>query len=377
MSHHNPTTLVVSPEAVVRASSSGGSRRLFGLVRRAEGKVQILSSTRDVELLVPVGTVNPTSPESGARVTVTLGGASYLLELEPGLPEPESVLLLSPVETMDERRRGLVAGEGLGASRVGLFGAGSLGSKVAVLLAEAGVGRLISYDRDFMDTSNLVRHACDGLDLGRAKNVAVAEKCALRGVQASAISADVTQLADDDLDALVMGSDLLVATMDSPQAQFLVNEAAVRNRIPAIFAGAFERACGGEILVVRSGGGPCLFDAVGFRAGLSAGIQLKERRQAYQDADQNRLDAEPGLGADIGYLAAMTAAFALAVLDPTGSRADLLDDAHAFTLAHGGSRPRDAYAELFRAPFDLVHARIVRDEPCPVCGYVSNRGIES
>lgn len=327
-------------------------------------------------MFVPVGTVNPTARESGARINVTLGGANYVVELEPGLPEPETVLLLSGSEAMDERRRGLVEAERLGASRVDLFGAGSLGSKVAVLLAEAGVGRLVNYDRDFMDTSNLVRHVCDRLDLGRAKNVAVAEKCALRGVQASAISTDVTELADDDLDALVEGSDLLVATMDSPQAQFVVNEAAVRKGIPAIFAGAFERACGGEIVVVRPGGGPCLFDAVGFRAGLSVGIQLKERRQAYQDADQNRLDAEPGLGADIGYLAAMTTAFALAVLDPTGSRADLLDDRHAFTLVHGGSRPRDAYAELFRAPFDLVHARIIRDEPCPVCGYVSEGGSE-
>ena len=377
MSNQKPTVLVVSPDAVVRAASSSGSHRLFGLVRSAEGRVQVLSNTRDVELFVPVGMVNPTAPESGARVTVTLGGADYLVELEPGLPEPETVLLLSAAETTDERRRGLVAGEGLGASRVDLFGAGSLGSKVAVSLAEAGVGRLVVYDRDFLDTSNLVRHACDRMDLGRAKSIAVAEKCALRGVQASAISTDVTALTDDALDALVEGSDLLVATMDSPQAQFLVNEAAVRNRIPAIFAGAFERACGGEIVVVRPGGGPCLYDAVGFRAGLSDGIQLQQRRQAYQDADQHRLDAEPGLGADIGYLAAMTAAFALAVLDPTGSRADLLDDAHAFTLAHGGSRPRDAYAELFRAPFDLVHARIVRDEPCPVCGYVSNRGSES
>lgn len=326
---------------------------------------------------MPVGTVDPPAPGPGAFVSLTIGGANYVVELEPGLPEPGDVLLLSAPETMDERRRGLVSAEGLRRSRVDLFGAGSLGSKVAVPLAEAGVGRLIIYDRDFLDTSNLVRHACDRMDLGRAKGIAVAEKCALRGVQASAINTDVTALADDDLDALVQGSDLLVATMDSPQAQFLVNEAAVRNRVPAIFAGAFERACGGEIVIVRPGGGPCLFDAVGFRAELSDGIQLQQRRQAYQDADQNRLDAEPGLGADIGYLAAMTAAFALAVLDPTGSRADLLDDGHAFTLAHGGSRPRDAYAELFRAPFDLVHARIVRDEPCPVCGYVSDCGSES
>lgn len=346
-------------------------RNVFGLVRPAEGLAQVLSSTPAVELFVPIGTVNPVGPGRGARLPLTIEGTEFVLELTPGTPAPEDVVVLSTADSMEERRRDVASPARLASARVGMFGAGSLGSKVAIPLAEAGVGHLTIVDRDIVDTSNLVRHICDRMDVGRSKNVAVAEKCALRGVESNAITADITELADDELDALVRGSDLLIATTDSPQAQFLVNEAAVRNGVPAIFAGAFERACGGEIVVVKPGGRPCLFDAVGFRAGLTAGIQLRERRLAYQDADQNRLDAEPGLGADIGYLAAMAAAYALAVLDPSGCRSDLLADGHAFALVHGGSRPRDAYADLFRGPFDLVHARVVRDEPCPVCGFVT------
>ncbi len=214
-------------------------------------------------------------------------------------------------------------------------------------------------------------------DLGREKSLAVAEQFSLHGVDALGVTTDVTALTDRQLDLLLKGSDLVLATMDSPHAQFVVNEAVIRNKIPAVFAGAFERACGGEVLVVRPGLGPCLFCAVGFRAGAVEGVALKERRQAYQDADQNRLEAEPGLGADIAYVASVAAAYALAVLDPDGSRAQLLDDGHAFTLVHGGSRPRDAYADLFRAPFDLIHARVVRDEPCPVCGYQSPSEVPS
>ena len=238
-----------------------------------------------------------------------------------------------------------------------------------MLLAEAGVGHFRVYDRDRLDTPNLSRHLCDLTDLGREKSVAVAEKLSFRGVYALGVSLDLTSMPDDQLDVLLRGSDLIVATTDSPQVQFIINEVAVRNRIPAVFAGAYERACGGEVVVVRPNGGPCLFCSVGFRAGIAPGIQLEERRQAYQGAEQNRLDAEPGLGLDITYLASVAAAHVLAVLDPAGSRADLLGDGAVFSLLHGPSRPRGNLSDLFHAPLEFIHARVTRSEPCPVCGF--------
>lgn len=308
---------------------------------------------------------------------MAIDGREILVEVDALATSPDEILMLSGSESIIDRRRGLVPEGGLGKLRVDVFGAGSLGSGAGLLLGQAGVGHVRVYDKDRFDTPNLTRHICDMTDLGREKSVAVAERLSLHGVDAIGVTTDVTALSDHQLDALLKGSDLLLATMDSAHAQFVVNEAAIRNKIPAVFAGAFERACGGEVVVVRPGAGPCLLCAVGFRAGLAQDVHLKERRQAYQDADQNRLEAEPGLGADIGYIAAMAAAYCLAVLDPNGSRSALLDDGHAFALVHGGSRPRDEYADLFRAPFDLIHARVVRDTPCPVCGYQSTPEVPS
>ena len=126
----------------------------------------------------------------------------------------------------------------------------------------------------------------------------------------------------------------------------------------------------GDVLVVRPGKGPCLYCATGFRATVSPAAGPHERRQAYQLADMNRLTAEPGLGLDITYLASIVAAHVIAVLDPTGSRAELV--AHGgFTLLHGPSAPRAEYSDLFRRPMEVVHARVVRDTPCSVCGYLS------
>ena len=366
------STLAVSRDVILRAASCGEPQPVYGICREAESLVQVLGTKPEPDRFRRVGWVNPAGPIKTCRFTLEIDGQRVAFELDGKFSTPDHIVVLSGSESLELRRRGLVPKDGLGDKRVDLIGAGSLGSKIGVLLAEAGVGHLRVYDRDRLDTPNLSRHLCDLTDLGREKSVAVADKLSLHGVDALGVSMDVTAVPDGHLDVLLRSSDLIVATMDSPQAQFMINEVAVRNRVSAVFAGAYERACGGEIVTVRPGGGPCLFCAIGFRAGLVPGITLDERHQAYQGADQNRLDAEPGLGLDISYLASIAAAHALAVLDPKGSRADLLAS-DGFTLVHGPSRPRENFADLFRAPLEVVRARVIRDDPCPVCGFHSLR----
>jgi hypothetical protein len=258
--------------------------------------------------------------------------------------------------------------DGLSQMKVDLMGSGSVGSQAGLLLGQAGAGLLRFYDRDWLDTPNLARHICGLADLGREKALATAEYVSMFGCNALGVTVDIEQLADQELDLLLKNADVVVATTDSPLVQFLVNEAVVRLRKVGVFAGAYELARAGEVLVVRPGLGPCLYCATGFRASAAPSANLHERRQAYQSADLDRLAAEPGLGIDISFLASITAACVLAVLDPEGSRAALLDHG-GFTLVHGPSKPNGEHAELFRRPLDVVHARVVRDEPCPVCGF--------
>lgn len=318
-----------------------------------------------------MATVNPSAPTPGRCLELTIEKTPVTLELADGIPLPAAVEFLEGYEAVDVRRAGLVPVGGLASERVLLAGAGSMGSKIAAGLSEAGVERIEALDCERLDTANLARHTGNILDLGRKKPDVVAEQASLRLSVGRPLPLDITELASDQLDGLVRGASLVVGTMDSPAAMFLLNEALIRTGTPGLFAQAYERACGGEILVVPGGRGPCLFCATGFRVGLEAGLLPQERRQAYQAADTNRLVAEPGLGTDITFLASVATAYALAVLDPTGSRADLLLDGGAFVLVHGGSRPRDTYAELFRRPFEILHARVTRSEPCPVCGHVT------
>jgi sulfur carrier protein ThiS adenylyltransferase len=64
------------------------------------------------------------------------------------------------------------------ATRVGVAGAGGLGSNVAVLLARMGVGRLTVADFDAVEPTNLNRQHYTMADLGRPKVAALAEQLA-------------------------------------------------------------------------------------------------------------------------------------------------------------------------------------------------------
>ena len=294
------------------------------------------------------------------------------LQLRHDLPTPGTVEVVDALAELESRRADLVPTGGLRGKSVVLAAAGSIGSCIAVTLAQAGVGQFLVIDPDELDASNVSRHACDLSDVGRSKARAVSDLLSRRLVSAECLDQDLLDLPEDVLDRLVASADVVVATTDSQAAQFAMNESCVRSNTRGVFVAAYERACGGEVIVVQPGAGPCLFCTVGFRAQLGDGIGVKERKQAYQDASANDLQAEPGLGADIAYLSSVAAAYVLALLDPGGSRDSLKMPARSLTLLHGGSQPRGSFSELFEVPFDLIQARVQRSDPCPVCGWMSD-----
>jgi hypothetical protein len=358
--------LVVTHDALIRAASSGAPSVVYGHYRSGEGLVQILdAAARDG--LEPVGVVRPLAAVSGARVRFDLDGSEVELALAESIPEPTETVLMYVTSELDSRRADLV--HGLDGKRVALFGAGSVGSAVGLQLAQAGVGTFDVVDDDTFEAANLSRHVCGPDDLGRFKATSVAERLAGCRVSASPIQRDIASFDEGDLDALVESSDLVVATTDSAAAQFFVNESCVRTRTPGVFVGCYERAVASEVILARPGGA-CLFCAVGFRAHLGLGLMPTERPRVYQAADSEQLTAEPGLAVDIAYTSSIASAYSLAML---GCRPDLLDESTFMILIHAGHQPSGAREGLFRVPFEVVHARPTRSDPCPVCGWIDSK----
>src|SRR5512133_1186398 len=122
----------------------------------------------------------------------------------------------------------------ISASRVAMVGCGALGAVQASLLVRAGVGTLRIIDRDFVDESNLQRQILfDEEDVRAVLPKAVAAEKKLRSVnslvQVEGIVEDVNPAS---IDRLLKGFDLIIDATDNFDVRYLINDYAIKNRIP-------------------------------------------------------------------------------------------------------------------------------------------------
>jgi molybdopterin/thiamine biosynthesis adenylyltransferase len=125
-------------------------------------------------------------------------------------------------------------------AHVAVVGCGALGTVQAETLARAGVGRLRLIDRDFVEWSNLQRQflfeEADAVD-GLPKAVAAARRLA-RVNSEIVIEPEVADLTPANIEDLLEGVGLIVDGTDNFEARFLLNDYAVREGIPWIYAAA-------------------------------------------------------------------------------------------------------------------------------------------
>lgn len=139
--------------------------------------------------------------------------------------------------------------EALAQARVLIVGAGGLGSPVLQYLAGAGVGCLGIVDADDLDASNLHRQPVFALeDVGK-------RKAGLAAAAVNRINPTVrTELhpvrfgADNAL-TLVGSYDVVVDCSDNFHTKYLINDAAVLARRPAVFASVYQYE--GQLQVYR------------------------------------------------------------------------------------------------------------------------------
>ena len=140
-------------------------------------------------------------------------------------------------------------------AQVGVGGGAQLGTN----LARTGVGLFTLIDPDVVSEANLARQQFRLSDVGRPKAEVVAE--AILAINPAAVVRplvlDVCRLAAPEARSLVAGADLLLAMTDHFPAQARVNELSLLLGVPAVFAGLFAGARGGEVAFVVPGETPC------------------------------------------------------------------------------------------------------------------------
>ncbi|MGA2059590.1 MAG: ThiF family adenylyltransferase [Thermoguttaceae bacterium] len=146
----------------------------------------------------------------------------------------------------------------LASARALVCGCGALGSVIANMLVRAGVGAVRIVDRDFVELSNLARQTLfDEADAaaGLPKAVAATEK--LRRINSlvtvEPIVADVNHA---NIERFCEGVDVILDGTDNFETRFLINDAAVKLRLPWIYGGCLGAE--GQTMTIIPGETPCL-----------------------------------------------------------------------------------------------------------------------
>ncbi|HVS89110.1 MAG TPA: ThiF family adenylyltransferase [Candidatus Acidoferrum sp.] len=139
-----------------------------------------------------------------------------------------------------------------------IVGCGAIGAATANLLVRAGIGRVRIVDRDFVEPSNLQRQTLfDEGDAREALPKAVAAERKLRAVNSGvAVEGIVADVAPKNVEELLLGFDLILDGTDNFETRFLINDVAVKNRRPWIYAAAV--ASYGLTMTIRPGLTPCM-----------------------------------------------------------------------------------------------------------------------
>ncbi len=128
----------------------------------------------------------------------------------------------------------------LAAARVAIVGVGATGAATAGLLARAGVGELTLIDRDFVEPSNLQRQTLfDEADALAALPKAEAARRQLARINSSIrVVAHIADLVPANVAALLGACDLVLDCTDNFETRYLMNDYAVANGRPWIYAAA-------------------------------------------------------------------------------------------------------------------------------------------
>jgi adenylyltransferase/sulfurtransferase len=128
----------------------------------------------------------------------------------------------------------------LARAHVAIVGVGATGAASATLLARAGVGALTLIDRDFVELSNLQRQML--FDESDARDALPKAEAARRHIalfnSTVAVNAHIADLVPANIDELLTPADIILDATDNFETRYLLNDFAVRNAIPWIYAAA-------------------------------------------------------------------------------------------------------------------------------------------
>ena len=273
-------------------------------------------------------------------------------------------LIGQPSRSFD-RIRPLVDITNMQHKKVAVIGLGSGGGFGAVELAKSGVGSFTLVDFDRLQVENISRHSCGLADVGRWKTRAIRDKILQHSSSAviECYEIDVTEQTEL-LESIVASVDLVFVATDNEISKYMINEACVSNRVPAVYGGVYERAFAGEVVLVTPDHGGC-YACV--RHGLANTSGTMSVALGGDYTDEPDISHEPGLGIDVGFIANLHVRIALSALE--GSIAIFNNPEDQMIIWVNSAKPSDG--PLFGTPLSRYFVTVPRVPDCRTCGMIS------
>lgn len=356
-----------------------GLWRLSGRVRDNGDVIQVLAASGEGEVSTDLG--QELSDLGSAFVDATIDAAlfgakpvddwpEYLIETaEPMVMVRQGgeyvygeLDVIRPTADFFARTAGVLDSDLLRDKSVAIVGLGTGGSLLAVEMARCGVGRLVLVDYDRLETHNIARHVCGLRDVGRLKTLAVKDVVVEKSPYVVVETHEFDILQNPALLAEIMSTvDLVLAATDTEGSKILINRISLAVGVPVIYGGAYERAMGGDVIKVVPGKTPCYDCVIGQvveELGQPGGGAIDY--SAIQDPAE--VQAVPGLGLDVSFIALIQAKLALwTLLESVGCETPTVEANYILW----GNRPE----WIFTQPFQCVLARTEKRAACPSCGW--------
>ena len=248
--------------------------------------------------------------------------------------------------------------------KVAVIGLGSGGGFGAVELAKSGVGSFTLVDFDRLQVENISRHSCGLADVGRWKTRAIRDKILQHSSSAviECYEIDVTEQTEL-LESIVASVDLVFVATDNEISKYMINEACVSNRVPAVYGGVYERAFAGEVVLVTPDHGGC-YACV--RHGLANTSGTMSVALGGDYTDEPDISHEPGLGIDVGFIANLHVRIALSALEESIAIFNNPEDQMIIWV--NSAKPSDG--PLFGTPLSRYFVTVPRVPDCRTCGMI-------
>ena len=122
-----------------------------------------------------------------------------------------------------EERHGKELQQAFSSATVAICGLGGLGSNIAILLARAGIGKLILCDFDRVDITNLHRQQYKASQIGMYKTDALAEN--LREINPYIeFETHTERIAEENAVTLLQGVDIICEAFDNAEAKAMLTD---------------------------------------------------------------------------------------------------------------------------------------------------------